>query len=394
MADVADYSAHAFHTSLPKGRASGTLRLYGHGVVFTAGSGQIVTLPLAGLVLKLGGARNRLIFFTHPSQPDWQLYSDDHSLLRAPELAGHPAVAAIASAKRGNRNRGFAALLAGIGVCVLAGLLLWWSVDALSAAAARRIPPAWEDKLGASVVAQYRLGHDFMDEKQAGALVAPLTTALAAALPEQKYKLRFYVVNDPTLNAFALPGGYVVIHSGLIMKARRASELQGVLGHEIAHVTQQHGMRAVVRSAGLYLVAQALIGDASGLMAVLADAGPLLLNQKYSRDFEREADAEGYALLKRARIDPRGLADFFRLILAEEKEQMAKVGDENARRAMEAARTFLGTHPDTPERIATLEKKLKQEATTGWRDDQAAFLNLKQQVEQFVTERGGKPAAP
>lgn len=394
MADVADYSAHAFHSSLPRGRASGTLRLYGHGVVFTAGSGQSVTLPLAGLVLKLGGARNRLIFFTHPAQPDWQLYTDDHSLLRAPELAGHPAAANIASAKRGNRHRGFAALLGGVGACVLAGLLLWWSVDALSAAAARRIPPAWEDKLGASVVAQYRLGHDFMDEKQAGALVAPLTTALAAALPEQKYKLRFYVVNDPTLNAFALPGGYVVIHSGLIMKARRASELQGVLGHEIAHVTQQHGMRAVVRSAGLYLVAQALIGDASGLMAVLADAGPLLLNQKYSRDFEREADAEGYALLKRARIDPRGLADFFRLILAEEKEQMAKVGDENARRAMEAARTFLGTHPDTPERIATLEKKLKQEATTGWRDDQAAFLVLKQQVQQFVTERGGKPAAP
>jgi predicted Zn-dependent protease len=141
-------------------------------------------------------------------------------------------------------------------------------------------------------------------------------------------------------------------------------------------------------------VAQALIGDASGLMAVLADAGPMLLSQKYSRDFEREADAEGYALLKRARIDPRGLADFFRLILAEEKKQMEKIDDANARRAMEAARTFLGTHPDTPERIATLEKKLKQEATTGWRDDQAAFLQLKQQVGKFVTENRSKAPAP
>ncbi|MDF3030721.1 MAG: peptidase [Moraxellaceae bacterium] len=394
MADAIDYPAHAFHASLPTGRASGSLRLYEHGVVFRAGSGQSVTLPLAGLELKLGGASNRLLFFTHPALPGWQLYSAELAVLQAPVLAGHPAVAGVATAKRRNRRRGFAALVAGLGAFVLAGFLLWWSFDALSAAAARRIPPAWEDKLGASVIAQYRLGHDFMDEKQAQVLLAPLTASLAASLPDRRYQLRFYVVNDPAINAFALPGGHVVIHSALVLKAERASQLQGVLGHEIAHVTEQHGMRAVIRSAGLYLVAQALIGDASGLMAVLADAGPLLLNQKYSRDFERDADAEGYALLKRARIDPRGMADFFRLILAEEKKQMEKIGDENARRAMEAARGFLGTHPETPERIANLEKKLKQEPAGGWRDDQQAFLQLKRQVEQFVTERGGKPAAP
>ncbi|MDF2446463.1 MAG: peptidase [Moraxellaceae bacterium] len=394
MADATDYSAHAFHASLPKGRASGTLRLYEHGLVFTTGGvpAQTVTLPLQGLELKLGGASNRLIFCTHPAVPGWQLYTADHALLGAPVLAAHPARAALGSAKRRHHALAWGAIFGGLAAMVLAGLLVWWSLDALSATAARRLPVEWEEKLGKSVVAQYKLGKDFMEDKEAKALLDPLTAPLAKALPEQKYTLRFHVVNDPTLNAFALPGGYVVIHSGLILKAKHAGELQGVLGHEIAHVTEQHGMRAVIRTSGLYILAQALIGDASGLMAVLADAGPLLMQQKYSRDFERAADAVGYDLLKRASIDPRGMADFFRAVLAEEKRMMEKVEDENARRAMDAARAFLGTHPETPERIATLEKKLKKEPATGWRDDQAAFLALQARVQRFVTENATEKA--
>lgn len=391
MADAAEFSAHAFHPSFPKGRASGSLRVYEHGLVFSPEQGgQGVTLPLHGLAMKLGGAGNRLVFFTHASQPQWQLYTADQALLKTPVLAGHPALAALGSTRRRQRALSWGALFGTLGAFLLALLGLWWSLDALSAAAARRIPVAWEEKLGASVIAQYKLGHEFLDEKTASQLLQPLTAPLATAQPEQKYTLRFYIVNDPTLNAFALPGGHMVIHSGLILKARRASELQGVLGHEIAHVTEQHGMRAVIRSTGLFVVAQALIGDASGLMAILADAGPLLLNQKYSRDFEREADAVGYATLKRARIDPRGMADFFRLVLEEEKKQMQKISDENARRALEASRAFLGTHPETPERIATLEQKLKKEPATTWRDDQQAFLALQARVQQFVTEHSAE----
>ena len=96
------------------------------------------------------------------------------------------------------------------------------------------------------------------------------------------------------------------------------------------------------------------MGDASGLLAAVANAGPLLLNQKYSRDFEREADAEGVALLKRARIDPCGMTDFFRTILEEEKKQMEKITDERARAAMDTAMVYFGSHPETEERIRRL----------------------------------------
>jgi predicted Zn-dependent protease len=185
----------------------------------------------------------------------------------------------------------------------------------------------------------------------------------------------------------------MVINSGLILKARRAAELQGVIGHEIAHVTQQHGVRAVIRSTSLFVVAQALLGDASGIAAVLANAGPMLIFQAYSRDFEREADREGLALLRRARIDPHGMVDFFRLILAEEKRMLAEVKDENARKVMEASRAFLGTHPETTERIDNLAQAIAREPAGQWRNDEAPFRALQDAVRIFVAETG-QPAAP
>ncbi len=385
MAAPAEFPAHAFHPSLPGGKASGTLHVYEHGLVFSHGT-QTVTLPLNGLALKLGGAGNRLVFCTHPAFAEWQVYTADRSLLKLPLLAGHQGLAAVKAQKRRHHTTFWGLLAGSLATLALLVLGIWWSLDAMSAAAARQVPVAWEDKLGASVIAQYRIGKDFMPDKEAGPLLRPLTDPLVQALPSasRRYALHFHVANDPVINAFALPGGYVVINSGLILNAKTATELQGVLGHEISHVTQQHGLRAVIRSTGIYVIAQTLIGDASGLIAVAANAGPLLLNMKYSRDFEREADAKGFDLLKRAQIDPRGMVAFFRTVQAEQKKQMDKIPDENARRAMEAAQGFIGSHPETVERIATLQKRADAEPATGWRDDQAAFLALQESVKAFV----------
>lgn len=394
MAEVAEFSAQAFHFALPKGRASGTLRAFDHGLVFSGGAHN-VTLPMQGLELKLGGASNRLIFCTHPSLPDWQIYTTDPALLKAPALREHPALRSIGGQRRQHHANFWGIFLGGAALLALLGVLMWWSLDGLSTVAARQIPREWEDKLGSTVMAQYRISHDLLNEKEAEALLRPLTSPLADAITDKKYPLHFYISNDPAINAFALPGGYMVINSGLILRAKRAEELQGVLGHELAHVTEQHGLRAVIRSTGLYVMAQTLLGDASGLVAAMANAGPMLLNQKYSRDFERDADAKGYELLRRAKVNPQGMADFFKIVLAEQKKQMEKIKEDKARKAMEVAAGFIGTHPETTERIATLEKKLGKEAKTDWRNDQAAFLLLQAQVQKFVSagERKDEPAA-
>lgn len=389
MSDPSSFSAHAFHVSLPNGRASGTLQVSPMGLQFLR-EGASVTLPLDGLEMKLGGASNRLIFFTHPARPEWQLYTADHAVLKVPVLSGHPAVLAVSGARTRHHSLFWGSLVGALALVVLAGFLLYSSLDAMSAAAARRIPADWEQQLGKSVMAQYRMQHELLDEKETKALLGPLVAPLEAAMDDKRHRLHLHVVEDPAINAFALPGGYIVVNSGLILRARHAAELQGVIGHEIAHVTGQHGLRAVIRSTGVYVVAQALVGDASGLLAAVANAGPLLLNQKYSRDFEREADAEGVALLKRARIDPRGMTDFFRTILEEEKKQMEKITDERARAAMDTAMVYFGSHPETEERIANLEKKLAAEPRSGWRDDDVAFRALQERVKDFVSEKEGE----
>ncbi len=377
------FEAQAFNEQLPGGRSSGQLAVDATRLHFNGG-GQTVDLPLDGLQLSLGGASDRLIFLTHPAAPGWQLYTSDQALLTHPALADHPAVQRLRRHRSKRRLLGWGSLAAVLALILLLPLAIYLSLDGLSAVVARRLPADWEQSLGDTAIKQFRVQKTFMPDKAAEALLQPLVAPLVAQAGS-RYRYHFHVINDPSLNAFALPGGEVVIHSGLILKAASPDQLQGVLAHEISHVTEQHGLRSVIKSVGVYAVAQALIGDASGLIAAVAGAAPMLINQKYSRDFEREADRAGFDLLTRAQINPAGLIGFFGAIREEERKQLKQLGDADAQSAARGAMAYLGTHPDTDERIATLRARLAKLPTNAWRDDRAAFAALKAQVQQFVS---------
>jgi predicted Zn-dependent protease len=141
--------------------------------------------------------------------------------------------------------------------------------------------------------------------------------------------------------------GHIFIHTGLLKAADRPEELAGVLAHEMAHITRRHAFRKLIESSGLYLVAQYFFGDATGITAALANSSELLLKQKYSRDFEREADDTGWQYLVEAKIDPRGMIDFFEKLKADE----AKSGSGSG-----TGPDLLSTHPSTAERIRRLKK--------------------------------------
>ncbi|MCX9155971.1 M48 family metallopeptidase [Niveibacterium sp. 24ML] len=385
MPQAETFAAHAFHESLPGGRCSGAMVLDGGHLHFTRGE-QVLALPIDGLLrLTLGGANNRLIFIEHAALPGWQFYTADHALIAHARLAAHPAAQALVKARRRHRWLGWGSLFAGLALIVALPVILFFSLDGLSDALARRLPVAWEASLGETALKQFRVQQDFMSEAHAAPLLKPLVDPLVAHAGK-RYRYRFHVVNDPSLNAFALPGGEVVIHSGLILKAGTPAQLQGVLAHEIAHVTEQHGVRSVIKSVGLYAIAQALLGDASGLLAAVAGAAPMLINQKYSRDFEREADRAGIDLLLAARIDPRGLVAFFHAIRDEEHRQLKQLGDDEVQDAARSALAYLGTHPETDERIANLDQRIQTLPAFTWRDDRAAFAVLQEAVKAFVSK--------
>jgi len=342
------YLAHAFHPELPTGRAVGTLSVTSSTIIFTTQTTS-VELPIIGLQLQPGGAHQRLILLTHEVLPDWSIYTSDQQLLRDPILLIHTNVYNQIKAIKRTQFKKWGCLTAGL---IILGSLGWGSfvltTTYLPALIANQIPPAWEIQLGESSFADYKKSRKVLEDANLIKEINAMTARLLAKIPESRYPFRVYVMADPTINAFALPGGYIALHTGLILMADTPEEILGVLAHEIAHVTQQHGLRSLIRVTGLYLMAQALIGDVSGLFAVLANAAPLLLNQKYSRDFEREADQLGLTYLVAANINPQGLITFF------EKLQQQTSGA-----PIEKSMILLSTHPATTERITYLRQQLE-----------------------------------
>ncbi len=219
------------------------------------------------------------------------------------------------------------------------------------------LPPYMERRIGESIMRDIRLREpSYIDDVEVTAYLNSLGARLSAAMPEAGQSFEFFALRDATLNAFALPGGYIGVHSGLILAAQSESELAGVLSHEIAHVTQKHLARLMGKQnqaqmtqwlaiAVAILAARSNSDVSQAAMATGAAAGvQTMLN--YSRDFEREADRIGIQTLDRAGFDVRGMASFF--------ERMQKFG----RLYENNAPGYLRTHPLTIERISDMENRI------------------------------------
>jgi len=204
-----------------------------------------------------------------------------------------------------------------------------------------------EEQLGREFMRDARRQLKFVEEPELLAYLNNLGRRLVAASDASNQTFHFYMVQDPTLNAFAVPGGHVTVHTGLITSARNEGELAAVLGHEIAHVTQRHMPRMFDKMqqqnlpALAGIIAAILLGGQAGQAALIATNAKLVENQlRYSREFEREADAIGIRALAKTGFDPRAMPAFF-----ERLEQWGRVQDSDAPE-------FLRTHPLTADRIA------------------------------------------
>jgi len=383
------YQGHGFHKSLPNGKASGTITVSAGMIRFEPGvsGAKNESFSIEGCEFSLGGASDRLVFIRHSSRPEWSFYTSDRGILNNPLLQNVPSIALQLQKAKRTRWFNHSILAAVLVAIVIIPLVLFSSMDTLTGFAAKQVPAEWEHKMGETVYAQYQIGEQLMPEDETKKHFLPIVDPLLMALDNPRFAPQFSIVNNPEINAFALPGGFVVINSGLILAADSADEMLGVLAHELSHVTEQHSVRNIISAASVYLSIDLLLGDVSGLLAMLADAAPLLLNQQFSRGFEREADAKGYELLVRANIDPRGLASFFEKLVVEQDKQLEQVEDETARELMITAEGLLSTHPATQERIAyilSLVEKNSKNKEVPYLIFVKQFEELKVAVRKFV----------
>jgi predicted Zn-dependent protease len=209
-----------------------------------------------------------------------------------------------------------------------------------------------ERQIGRSIFRSLRATGNLVEDPEVNEYIQDVGQKLVANAQDGSFTFRFFVVNEPTINAFALPGGYIGVHSGLIQATQSESELAGVLAHEIAHVTQRHISRAVYANQRMSTVTMAtmlgaiLMGVATGssdaIMGGIAGSQSIAIQSQinFTRSNEYEADRVGVGVLARSGFDPEGMPEFFST-LAQQSGPMASQAPE-----------FLRTHPVTVNRIA------------------------------------------
>lgn len=327
-----------------------------------------LAVPFSALTLGAGGFdHDQLVLKWGEAGVTRTLYLKDPALIRAfrqavpPELVAHLERTAKQVRRSRLGRRTFFVLALGSLAAVI--VLLWAGSDRLAQAVVERIPLEWEQALGEAAQAQFLASQSVVKDGPAVAAVEEITGRLSGQVQNNPYSFRVTVVRSDTVNAFALPGGYVVVFTGLLKKAERPEEVAGVLGHEVSHVLLRHGLSRIVKTAGVVAVAGILLGGqpGGGLVRQLAVE---LLTLKFSREQETEADLNGLRLLSRARIDPAGMAAFFERLSEQDKFQIE----------------MLSTHPMSAGRA----ERLKREAaalpgrepepfTFDWKTVQAAL---------------------
>jgi predicted Zn-dependent protease len=182
------------------------------------------------------------------------------------------------------------------------------------------------------------------------------------------YRIRISVVKGPIVNAFALPGGRIVIYDALLNEIEDYSELAALLSHEFIHVNNKHSTKAIFRKLGSRIFVALLLGKIGAVSSILVDQADNLKSLNYSRKLEKEADLDGVALLMERKIDPRGFSELLRHL--ERSAQGNNIPE------------LLASHPDTERRIDYITEESRG-ATIEYNEQLKTIFNkIKQTLQQ------------
>jgi predicted Zn-dependent protease len=244
-----------------------------------------------------------------------------------------------------------------------------------------------ERQLGTQVARQARQDLHFVQDRAVVGYVRSIGEDIVQAAGPQPFTYHFYVVDDPEINAFAAPAGYIYVHTGTILAARDVSELAGVIAHEVGHVARRHIATNYNRQRNTGILYQLGVLAASmfggGYVGQAASVGGGIAAQAYinnfSREDERDADAFAVGVLPRAGYDPNGLVTFF----------------ETIQREAGAGGGFLSSHPATTERIRNTRAMIRKlDLDESLRKDDRGKLEIIQRRIRLLTGEVGPEPEP
>jgi beta-barrel assembly-enhancing protease len=221
------------------------------------------------------------------------------------------------------------------------------------------LTPVQEKRMAEEVMRIVRFHEpSYLNDPEVEEYLSALGQKLLAGGVSKDREYQFFILKDPSINAFAMPGGVIGVHTGLVVTSQAESELASVLAHEIGHVEQNHMARMVSRqgSTMTWLLAAMLLAvlagrnspDVASAAVATGQAAALQSQLNYSRDYEREADRVGLQILQGSGLDPQGMPNFF-----ERMYQHTRGSDNNAP-------AYLRTHPLTLDRVSDISGRVRQ----------------------------------
>lgn len=350
------YNAILIHPSANGGRISGLLLIKNNGIYFESESLEY-HISFTNLSITAGGASNRFIFFKDSSQEQISMYTSQKNVLNDPFLKSNNNFKQQLKKSKSDLKKTLKGTLFVLTffVILLGGIYLL--KDKMVENLAEQVPVSWEQEASDKLFTTMSLQYHFIKNDSLKQEFLQVAQPLIKQIEKEGYKVDLYFVKDPTINAFALPGGKVIIQTGLIQHANSWEEVMGVLSHELAHVTRRHHIRGIINNLGVFTILSATFGDLSGIAGTFLNMGGELTSLSNSRDFENEADETGREYLINSKINPSGLISFFETIKKEEKTMLDSTMIKNI------DLSFLSTHPDIKERIKKLKEKQKKDTT-------------------------------
>jgi Zn-dependent protease with chaperone function len=348
MKDETTFTGGVFSEAIQGGRSGAEITLSPRGISACTAEGDNFVLSYSECRIEIGGFSGRMVFCRNHDK-SLTIFCEDRSfpreLLQASSGLLDEQLSDQLKQRRSATWRG-----RGIGVTVLVGIVVlivgaYLGIRAGARAAIRAVPVSVDKQIGSLAFDSMDLGGPEINDPVVVEAIQVMVDRLEphAALDGMEFEV--HVVDAQMVNAFALPGGTIVVFTGLIAKADSANQVAGVLGHEMAHATLRHGMQRIGQSLGLAAAVSLLLGDTQGLVAAGAELFQLASINSYSREQENAADAEGVRMLHAAGIDPAGFTAFFQTLKDEHGE-------------LPGVASWISTHPQHDDRIAAIEEQL------------------------------------
>ena len=307
---------------------------------------DVVLWPYERLQGRIGGYEDAFIIFVCDGKPGQELWLEQ-AFVRKDVAAHRDGFAEPFASHFGalvgkhKRRSGTRLVVRGSLLVLFVAFVVWFFTGGLVTIALNAIPYSLEQKLGDMAAEDFASQYPTCTDEVLNGQLTGMLDRLTAEMDEVNYDYRVRILRADQVNAFALPGGEIFFYSGLLEEADTPHEVAAVMGHEIQHAVQRHGLRGMVQSLGVKALMMLVLGDASEGLQILGLYAGQLGNLKFGRDQERQADELGVALMAAASFDPQGAVDFFGR-LAEE------TGDTGT--GMDRMAAMASTHPASSER--------------------------------------------